>query len=399
MAVTIYDEPQLISPAGNPLMFTFSSDETGQDNFSFIIEVFVNSALHSTHQVFRQFGTLSKFDCSGILASTLSSPLIVDGTLTTFYDSAINEYNIIVYEKYGATPAIQANASSSTRYAFNGSLRHQDWIVFDYQDHNADTNNSTTPITFLSDFPSGNKFFCGLEERMFLGIFCLDTGVNLRVRLYNSSNTQIATDLVALTLSDLIVIDASPSTIISETSITQGNFDAAVYYTIEARPTGAGANLGASQAFRIDIDTECKRYETRRLHWLNKFGVWDSFTFSLVSIDSSTVQSYGYQREKGIWDGTSYTYPLYQGEKTTFAKTASDQLILNSDFIKQEVQQWLVRGLYESPVVYLEVEDGTEFEPVNVTNSNYQFKTRRRDGLIQEQITIERTYTYTSQLN
>ena len=399
MAVTIYDEPQLISPAGNPLMFTFSSDETGQDNFSFIIEVFVNSALHSTHQVFRQFGTLSKFDCSGILASTLSSPLIVDGTLTTFYDSAINEYNIIVYEKYGATPAIQANASSSTRYAFNGSLRHQDWIVFDYQDHNADTNNSTTPITFLSDFPSGNKFFCGLEERMFLGIFCLDTGVNLRVRLYNSSNTQIATDLVALTLSDLIVIDASPSTIISETSITQGNFDAAVYYTIEARPTGAGANLGASQAFRIDIDTECKRYETRRLHWLNKYGVWDSFTFSLVSIDSSTVQSYGYQREKGVWDGTSYTYPLYQGEKTTFAKTASDQLILNSDFIKQEVQQWLVRGLYESPVVYLEVEDGTEFEPVNVTNSNYQFKTRRRDGLIQEQITIERTYTYTSQLN
>ena len=399
MAVTIYDEPQDISPAGNPLMFTFSSDQTGQDNFSFIIEVYVNSALHSTHQVFRQFGTLSKFDCSGILASTLSSPLIVDGTLTTFYDSAINEYNIIVYEKYGATPAIQANASSSTRYAFNGSLRHQDWIVFDYQDHNADTNNSTTPITFLSDFPSGNKFFCGLEERMFLGIFCLDTGVNLRVRLYNSSNTQIATDLVALTLSDLIVIDASPSTIISETSITQGNFDAAVYYTIEARPTGAGANLGASQAFRIDIDTECKRYETRRLHWLNKFGVWDSFTFSLVSIDSSTVQSNGYQREKGIWDGTSYTYPLYQGEKTTFAKTASDQLILNSDFIKQEVQQWLVRGLYESPVVYLEVEDGTEFEPVNVTNSNYQFKTRRRDGLIQEQITIERTYTYTSQLN
>jgi len=399
MAVTIYDEPQAISPAGNPLMFTFSSDQTGQDNFSFIIEVYVNSVLHSTHQVFRQFGTLSKFDCSGILASTLSSPLIVDGTLTTFYDSAINEYNIIVYEKYGATPTIQDDATSSTRIAFNGALRHQDWIGWDYQNYNADTNNSTTPITFLIDFPSGNKFFCGLEERVFLGIFCLDTGVNVRVRLYNSSNTQIATDLVALTLSDLIVIDASPSTIISETSITQGNFDAAAYYTIEARPTGAGANLGASQAFRIDIDTECKRYETRRLHWLNKYGVWDSFTFSLVSIDSSTVQSNGYQREKGIWDGTSYTYPYYQGEKTTFAKTSTDQLVLNSDWINEDVQQWLVRGLYESPVVYLEVEDGTEFEPVNVTNSSYQFKTRRRDGLIQEQITIDRTYTYTSQLN
>jgi hypothetical protein len=59
----------------------------------------------------------------------------------------------------------------------------------------------------------------------------------------------------------------------------------------------------------------------------------------------------------------------------------------------------LVRDLLESPSVYLEVENGTDFEPVKVTNNSYQLKTRRRDGLIQEQITIERTYTYRSQLN
>jgi hypothetical protein len=55
--------------------------------------------------------------------------------------------------------------------------------------------------------------------------------------------------------------------------------------------------------------------------------------------------------------------------------------------------------LLESPSVYLEVNNGTDFEPVKVTNNSYQLKTRRRDGLIQEQITIERTYTYRSQLN
>jgi hypothetical protein len=59
MAVTIYDEPQLIAPAGNPLVFTFSSNQTAQDNFSFIVELYINSSLHSTHQVFRQFNTLS----------------------------------------------------------------------------------------------------------------------------------------------------------------------------------------------------------------------------------------------------------------------------------------------------------------------------------------------------
>jgi len=39
MAVTIYDEPQLIAPAGNPLVFTFSSDQTAQPNFSFVVEL------------------------------------------------------------------------------------------------------------------------------------------------------------------------------------------------------------------------------------------------------------------------------------------------------------------------------------------------------------------------
>ena len=395
MAVTIYDEPQDISPAGNPLMFTFSSDQTGQDNFSFIIEVYVNSALHSTHQVFRQFGTLSKFDCSGILASTL---LNLEITTDFEFDAtnSMSSYAIVVYEKYGNPPITQASASSSTLKAFNGALRHQDWIDWDYTIYDP---NQTQDAVFLTDFPTSQKAFCGIEENFYLGYFEQSgmAGVSFIIDLYDINGVVTSGDSFGLTSTEFNILNVGPTAIASASPVlTITDFSSDCYY-YEFRVDVAGVSQVGP--FRIYVDKDCKRYETRRLHWLNKFGVWDSFTFSLVSIDSSTVQSYGYQREKGIWDGTSYTYPLYQGEKTTFAKTASDQLILNSDFIKQEVQQWLVRGLYESPVVYLEVEDGTEFEPVNVTNSNYQFKTRRRDGLIQEQITIERTYTYTSQLN
>ena len=395
MAVTIYDEPQDISPAGNPLMFTFSSDQTGQDNFSFIIEVYVNSALHSTHQVFRQFGTLSKFDCSGILASTL---LNLEITTDFEFDAtnSMSTYAIVVYEKYGNPPITQASASSSTLKAFNGALRHQDWIDWDYTIYDP---NQTQDAVFLTDFPTSQKAFCGIEENFYLGYFEQSgmAGVSFIIDLYDINGVVTSGDSFGLTSTEFNILNVGPTAIASVSPVlTLVDFSSDCYYYEFRVDVASVSQVGP---FRIYVDKDCKRYETRRLHWLNKYGVWDSFTFSLVSIDSSTVQSYGYQREKGVWDGTSYTYPLYQGEKTTFAKTASDQLILNSDFIKQEVQQWLVRGLYESPVVYLEVEDGTEFEPVNVTNSNYQFKTRRRDGLIQEQITIERTYTYTSQLN
>ncbi len=400
MAVTIYDEPQLIAPAGNPLVFTFSSNQTAQPNFSFIVEVYINSTLRLTQEVFRQFNTLGRIDVSEAVQSTLTSPLVVDGSLTTFYDTAINEYYIIVYEKYGTTPTIQASDTSTTLYGFNASLRHQDWINFNYYDYDASTNNPSTPGTLLlTSFPRAKKYFCGLDERIFLGSLCTDTSVNVRFRLKDITGTIIANVVTNITLDKLLVVDASPQTIIDNTTVTQANFDDAAYYEVIIRGTGVGANNGSSEVFVIWIDTECKRYETKRLHWLNKFGVWDSFTFSLVSIDSTTVQSYGYQREKGVWDGNNYTYPFYQGEKVDFAKTASDQLTLNSDWINQDVQQWLVRELLESPSVYLEVNNGNDFELVKVTNTNYQLKTRRRDGLIQEQITIDRTYTYRSQLN
>lgn len=400
MAVTIYDEPQLYSPACNPLVFTFSSDQTAQPNFSFVVEVYIAGQLRLTQEVFRQFNTLARIDVSGALTSTLSSPLVVDGSMTTFYDSAINDYYIIVYEKYGATPIIQDDATSSTLYAFNGALRHQDWIAWNYLDYNAELTNPNIPVNFLTTFPRAKKYFCGLDERIFLGILCTDFSLVFRIQLFDSSNSVITTVFEGVTLSNFTVLDASPQTIIANTTITQNDFDSCAYYTITSGEFvlfPIAFNI-VSEVFKIYIDTECKRYATHRLHWLNKFGAWDSFTFTLVSVDSTNVESYGYQRERGVWDGTSYTYPLYQGEQVNFAKTAKDQLVLNSDWINEDVQQWLVRGLYESPVVYLEI-DGTDFEPVNITNSNYEFKTRRRDGLIQEVVNIERTYTYTSQLN
>ena len=404
MAITIYDEPQPIASAGNPLVFTFSSDETAQPNFSFIVEVYINGSLRLTQEVYRQFNTLGRIDVSEAVQSTLSSPLIVDGTLLTFYDMAINDYYIIVYEKYGSpVPQLQASDTSSTLYGINAALRHQDFINWDYLDHAVSTSNpnSGSGVTWLTDWPRDRKLFVGNDERLFMGILNGDPGYfQVRYRLYDANNTIIVQHTEAFTANQFPVVDASPQTLIANTPITQTDFDDCVFY--ELLPRGAqsgGSYSGGGETFTIYMDRECKRYETRRLHWLNKYGVWDSFTFSLVSTDSSTVQSYGYQREKGVWDDTSYIYPLYQGEKVDFAKTSADQLILNSDWIYESVQQWLVRSLMESPSVYLEVEDGAEFEPVKVTNTSYQLKTRRRDGLIQEQITLERTYTYRSQLN
>lgn len=394
MAVTIYDEPQLIAPAGNPLVFTFSSDQTAQPNFSFVVELYIDSQLRLTQEVFRQFNTLGRIDVSEAVQSVLTNPQITDDFEYDATNSMVT-YAIVVYEKYGVTPIIQASDTSTTLKAFNASLEYPQWRVWDDDDYNP---NVTQGSLFLTYFPRSSRQLCGMNENIYVGYLepTGGAGVALACELYDIQGNVIASDFsISLTSSEFNILNVGPQAIIANSTITQVDFDDCYKYFVYVDVGGSSS----SETYYIYMDTECKRYDTYRLHWLNKLGSWDSFTFALVSTESATVQAFDYQRDPGVWNGTSYTYPLYSGQKIHYAKTKSKQLILNSDWISQDVQNWLVESLFDSPLIYLEQNNGTEFEPVKVTNSSYQLKTRRRDGLIQEQITIERTYTYRSQLN
>jgi hypothetical protein len=404
MAITFHTQPQVFTPGSNPVVWTFSSNQTYQANFSYIVEFYISGILHSTHQVFQQSGIYAKFNASEIMRGLLSSPLITDGTFITLYESAYDLVRIIVYEQYGTPPAIVGGTSSGTQKTiFNAALRHQDFVNWDYQLYNVSTSNpysAVNPILFLTSWPRTKKYLCGLNEKVFLGFITNQGGtqdLRVRIRLYNSANSLIVQDIIPFALKNLLVLDVSPQNIIDNSAITSGNFSTCVYYDIMVSNYVLGTYPSATESFKIYIDTECQRYPSRRLHWLNKFGVWDSFTFDLVSTDSTKVEGNRYEKEKGIWSDENYIYPLYQGEGTTFSKRAEDTLTLNSDWIKEDVQQWLVRELYESPKVYLE-SDGS-FEPVNVTNASYKLKVNRRDGLIQELVEISRTYSFNSQLN
>ena len=393
MAVTIYNQPQAIAPAGNPLVFTFSSDQTAQDNFSFIVELYIDSSLVLTQQVFRQFNALSRIDVSQAVEAYIRNSVPTTSLELNATDSMVT-YAIIVYEKYGDPAITQASATSTTLKAFNSALEYPEWINFDYSIYDP---NQTQDALFLTYFPTTSRALCGMEENFYLGYFEQSgvVPVLLNVFLLDIQGNTIASDSLSITSSDFNILNVGPQVIIANSSITQIDFDDCFKYEVAIDVSG----VSFVGPFTIYMDIDCKRYETYRLHWLNKLGCWDSFTFGLVSTQSATVQSFAYQRDPGVWSGNSYTYPLYSGQKVNNAKTKDKQLVLNSDWISQEVQNWLVESLYDSPIVYLEQTNGTEFEPVKVTNSTYQLKTRRRDGLLQEQVTIDRTYTYRSQLN
>ena len=393
MAITIHDQPQLIAPASNPLVFTFSSTETAQDNFSFIVEVFVDSTMILTQQVFRQFNALSRIDVSGAIETYIRNTIPTTNLELDATDSMVT-YAIIVYEKYGDPAITQASATSTTLKAFNGSLEYEDWINFDYAIYDP---NQTQDALFLTFFPLTSKRLVGMDENFYLAFFeqTAVASCDLNIELLDISGNTIATDFITLTATDFYILNVGPQVIIDNTSITQIDFDTCYRYEISVSVQG----VSFVGPIYIYMDLACQRYEPYRLHWLNKLGCWDSFTFGLVSTNTASLDSFDYERDPGVWSGNSYTYPLYSGQKINYTKRKNKQLSLNSDFISEDVQNWLVTSLYDSPVVYLERDNGTDFEIVKVTNKNYKLKTRRTDGLLQEEILIERTYIYRSQLN
>jgi hypothetical protein len=197
MAITLYDEPQLIAPAGNPLVFTFSSDQTAQPNFSYVVELYIDSTLRLTQEVFRQFNTMGRIDVSEAVQSELIN---MPPTTNIDFDAtdAMVTYAIIVFEKYGTTPIIQASVTSTTLKAFNGALEYKNWINWDYTIYDP---NMTQDAIFLTDFPKSKRALCGMYENFYLGYF-EQSGVaicDLNIDLLDISNNTIATGYITLT--------------------------------------------------------------------------------------------------------------------------------------------------------------------------------------------------------
>ncbi len=77
MAVTISQFPADYTFSDNPLTFVFSSTQTAQANFSFIVETYFNAALVSVDRVFPEVSGYAHIDVSPIVKNLLNKPVKV----------------------------------------------------------------------------------------------------------------------------------------------------------------------------------------------------------------------------------------------------------------------------------------------------------------------------------
>ena len=124
------------------------------------------------------------------------------------------------------------------------------------------------------------------------------------------------------------------------------------------------------------VDKECG-YDRQHFAWLNEEGVLDYYSFTLAETKQDNITRETYENSFVPYStGTnSATYDKSRRGTKVYSISTEETRRVESNYLSNEEVEYL-RTLVESPEVFLQ--DGTDFIPVVITNSSFQYKTNPR---------------------
>jgi hypothetical protein len=350
MAVTIHSEPFPYVLSDNPIIWTFSSDQTAQANFSYIVELYINGSLNSTHRVFPTNGIYANFDAKKYVSINTPSPRVDNPAPSQDAFNNVTAY-IIVRENYGNPPTNQASATANTETAWKGKYNQQEWVLLNTDNYVFTNNNSK----WLTEAPR-----LKVRSGEILNLYHITNNkasTSRTITFYTAAGATVGSAHV-ITPAALKVTRYNASYDYLEAQCT-GDFSTVAYVTVRI----TSADPLASQILTIDIDRSCATYTTR-LHFLNQLGGMDAFTFTRLNRKTTSTEVRTYQTQQGRLTGVSYEFnPFYTGTNNfqiTFDKTQE----LVSGWVTAEVANWLYDNLMTSPYVIIE-QDGNKGKLMN----------------------------------
>jgi hypothetical protein len=185
-----------------------------------------------------------------------------------------------------------------------------------------------------------------------------------------SSGTQTSGSL-------LLYVGAGPQNLTEFNYLTlTGSWD---YYTVKFYPRGtSGPNVSASwDTFTYYKQDPTCGYDGVRFAWLNNYGVWDYFNFTLQE-DKTTALDRGLYKQTFVPYNTSTNsvpYNIKRRGTTSYFVNISENFRVYSDWLTQEQADWL-GGLFYSPSVYVQI--GLEYVPVIINETEFASKTNPR---------------------
>lgn len=295
-------------------------------------------------------------------------------------DAAADNSTYIMYQATSGTVA-------NTWYSFDitiTSLQEGASISLDFGDSN-ETYYSAGTYKFIGKANGTNEIIYIAFMSALAGDTCAISSINckifdvvpysLEVKTYTSSNTLIGTKIVAndkigsLDKYRFLRIPSGAYNLnqISGSLITTGAQplieDNTDHYTLRIK--GSDGTYHSTTTYTV-VDN-CSKYDSYRIHWLNRNGGYDSFTFNLVSKRNQDITRKFYKKQLG-----AVSYNSYDRQDTQYATKYKDRYLVTSNWISETESSWLSE-LFTSPDVYWD--RGLEQSvAININQSSYEIK-------------------------
>lgn len=164
----------------------------------------------------------------------------------------------------------------------------------------------------------------------------------------------------------------------------------ATYYTIQFVQGGAGKST--TYTFEIDnCNDSTETFKSYRLAWLNSLGGYDYYNFEMKNESSFDFERQTYQKTIGTWQQASYFFQQSERGTTDFNVNSRQKLRLNSDWIIDEEVE-MMKELFMSPAVFM-LEDENVF-PVNVQSTNFIEYKQKEDKVFQYELEVSFSNKY-----
>jgi len=364
MSVTIHDNPDVYTPSDNPIIWRFSSDQTAQPNFSYIVEVYVDGVLDSNHQVFPEVGIYAHFDASEKMTAKTPAPVI--GQTSVVADASNNrEIYIKVFERYGTPATNQASDTSITITTFKASLSPENIVNWTSTDYSAGSS-SRKFLTDLTDdisLRTGGDYYLSIITRA-------QSNLTAKITLVDSSGSIVTSYSEAISNTIKIVqLRVNLDLLVDGGSITLANADDTDRVLVQILSSGA---FDWSEIKTFYIDRECG-YRGRHLIWLNHLGGFDQFTFTHNAIETGATITKKYKKQFGNWNGDEYVLDAYNAGEIGYLVTTTPSIELVSDWLTQSIQNWLVESVFDGVLVNMQI-DLTTYSRVTLASNSYKLE-------------------------
>ena len=412
MAITFIKVPDEHTPAYNNQYFVASGTNVAQTNFKYVVTVWVDGESTELKYPPDPDDTFLYFNPQRIVESYVKTDYLFDIDEPTCATDSIKQVIVAVDEEYGS-PVSGFTGTSGDYFVWNAAYNAHDFSAYTFTTSANIKQLTLAPNTGVSGVSTSadkihfdTKYLMKSWHLAFgnlgtdgyqLEVIAYDSSLNILndTYIYNSfyvtpyPENEIATVNCSPYGLNLIKTNNAPL-ILSQTDPTADPVPVGTYFYILKWYNGATPPLGNSIVHEVVIDSFCSRYTRYVVHFLNRLGNYDSFTFNLVSVDEANKETKEYRNNPMVLTGSSYNYSNSKSDRQNYNTVITNKVTLNSDWVTDAQYQWL-KDLFMSPSIKLESSTGALYA-VTCKVKNYKESKRVNDKIFN--VTIELEYDY-----